>query len=166
MLSDKMEKAFNDQINAELNSYYIYLSMSAWFTSQNLDGFAGWMRVQAQEEMMHAMKFFDHLLERGNTIKLQALDGPQVEWKSPLDVFEAAYKHEQYITGRINDLVKMAVEENDYASNIFLQWFVSEQVEEEASALAVVEKLKMVGSQPGGLYMLDREMAERGAGPE
>jgi ferritin len=166
MLSKEMEKAFNDQINAELQSYYLYLSMSAWFTSQNLEGFASWMKVQGQEEVTHAMKFFDQIHERGNTVKLQAMEAPQATWKSPLDAFEAAYKHEQYITGRINNLVKMAMQENDYASNSFLQWFVDEQVEEEASALAVVDKLKMVSEQPGGLYMLDREMAERKAGAE
>jgi ferritin len=166
MLSKKMEKGFNDQINAELQSYYLYLSMSAWFTSQNLEGFAGWMKIQAQEEMAHAMKFFDQVHERGNTVKLQAMETPKATWKSPLEAFEAAYKHEQYITGRINNLVKAAMQENDYASNSFLQWFVDEQVEEEASALAVVDKLKMTSDHPGGLYMLDREMGGRQAGGE
>lgn len=165
MLSEKMEKAFNDQLNAELVSYYIYLSMSAWFKTKSLDGFANWMNIQAQEEMIHAMKFYNHIIERDSVVKLQPIEGPPVEWKSPLDVFETAYKHEQYITGRINDLVRLAMEGNDFASHSFLQWFVDEQVEEEASALAVVDQLKMVGSDTSSLFMLDREMGQRQLGP-
>jgi len=163
MISEKIEKAFNDQINAEMFSYYIYLSMSAWFTSQNLNGMAGWMSAQAQEEMSHAMKFYNHIHERGGTVKLQPIEGPQVTWNSALEVFEAAYEHEKYITGRIHNLVKMAMEENDYPSNSFLQWFVDEQVEEEASASEVVELLKQVKDHSGGLFMLDRELGKRGA---
>jgi ferritin len=163
MIREKMEKAFNDQINAELNSYYIYLSMSAWFTSKNLDGFAGWMQAQAQEEMVHAMKFYNHIHERNGRVRLQPIEGPKAEWNSPREAFEAAYKHEQYITGRIHDLVKMAMAENDFASNSFLQWFVSEQVEEEASTGAVVDQLKTIADYPGGLFMLDRELGKRGS---
>ena len=161
MINPKMEKAFNEQINAEIHSFYLYLSMSAWFTSRNYHGMAGWMQVQAKEEMTHAMKFYGQIQERGGSVKLQTIEGPQIEWKSPLDVFENAFKHEQYITGRINNLVKMAIEEHDYASDNFLQWFVKEQVEEEASASGVVEQLKMIGDQPGGLFMLDHELAKR-----
>jgi ferritin len=166
MLSAKMEKALNDQINAELFSYYLYLSMSTWFTSRNLGGFAGWMIVQAGEENEHAMKFYGHIHERGGRVKLQPIEGPQVEWNSPLEAFKAAYEHEKYITGRIHNLVKMALEESDYASNSFLQWFVDEQVEEEAAASEIVERLKMIGDHTGGLMMLDHELGKRRGGSE
>jgi len=161
MLNEKIEKAFNGQINAELFSYYLYLSMSAWFTSISLNGFAGWMYAQAQEEMAHAMKFYQHIIDRGGKVKLQPIEGPQQDWNSPLEAFQAAYEHEKYITGRIHNLVKISHEENDYASNSMLQWFVDEQVEEEGTALDIVEKLKMTADHPGGLYMMDKELGGR-----
>ena len=161
MLSEKMQKALNDQINAELYSAYLYLSMSAYFESLNLGGFANWMKVQAQEETVHAMKLYAYTNERGGRVKLGAVEAPPWEWDSPLAVFEAAYQHEQKVTGLINDLVKTAKGENDHATEIFLQWFVTEQVEEEASADAVVQQIKLVGDAPGGLFMLDRELGQR-----
>ncbi len=164
MFSKKIERAFNEQINAEIHSYYLYLSMSAWFTSKGYDGMAGWMKLQAQEEMVHAMKFFDHINERGGTVKLTTIEGPKTNFKSPLEIYEAALKHEEYITGRIHKLYKMAATEDDYASQSFLQWFVDEQVEEESTAQAVVDQLNMVKDHPGGLFMMDRELGKRQAG--
>jgi len=161
MVNKKIEGALNQQLNAELYSSYLYLSMSAYFQSINLPGFANWMRVQAQEELVHAMKFYDFINERGGRVMLQQVKAPPAEWSSPLDVFENAYKHEQKVTGLINDLVNLAVGERDHATNIFLQWFVTEQVEEEASADEVVQKLKLVGDDSGGLFMLDGEMGQR-----
>ena len=161
MLSKKMEKALNEQINAELYSAYLYLSMAAYFESTNLPGFASWMRVQTQEELMHAMKIYDYVNERGGKVLLKSIAGPQTEWKSPLDVFEATYKHEQVVTGRINDLVDLAVKEKDHATNSFLQWFVTEQVEEEKSADEIVQKLTLIKDAPGAMYMLDNEMGQR-----
>ena len=144
MIGKKMEDALNEQVNAELFSSYLYLSMESWFKSKNLSGFANWMRVQTQEEMTHAMKIYDFIDERGGRIALKAIDGPQTEWDSPLAVFEAVYEHEQKVTGLINDLVDLAIKEKDHATNSFLQWFVTEQVEEEASADEAIQQLKMV----------------------
>jgi ferritin len=163
MLSDKMQAELNTQVNAELYSSYLYVSMSACFESINLPGFAAWMRAQAQEEVIHAVKIFDYVVERGGRALLQPIDGPQTEWDSPLAAFQAAYAHEQKVTGLINDLVSLAEEEKDYATRSFLQWFVDEQVEEEASADAVVQKLLLVKDAPGGLFMLDGELGQRPA---
>ena len=145
MISKKMEKAFNDQIQAELYSAYLYMAMSAYFTSQNLDGFAQWMRIQTQEEVSHAMKMYDYLFERDGRAVLLPIDAPQKEWKSPLDAFQAAYKHEQLVTKRIHDMVNLALAEKDHAAHNFLQWFVNEQVEEEASVKAIIQQLKLIG---------------------
>jgi len=161
MINEKVQEAFNKQINEETFSAYLYWSMSAWFESINLPGFANWMRVQAQEEMIHAMKFHTHILERGGTVKLAALAEPKTQWGSPLEAFQDAYKHEQHITGCINSLVELAAGQKDHAAGPMLQWFVNEQIEEEASADAVVQKLKMVGEAPSGLFLLDQEMATR-----
>jgi ferritin len=161
MVKKKIEAALNKQLNAELYSSYLYLSMSAYFQSINLPGFANWMRVQTQEELVHAMKFYDFINERGGRVTLQKIDSPPTKWASPLNAFESAYKHEQKVTGLINDLVNLAVGEKDHATNIFLQWFVTEQVEEEASADEVVQKLKLVGKDSGGMFMLDGEMGQR-----
>jgi len=161
MLSQKMQEALNKQLNAELYSAYLYLSMSAYFQSLNLSGFANWMRVQAQEELMHGMKFYDYINERGSRILLQPIEAPPAEWASPLEVFEATYGHEQKVTALINELVNIATAEGDHATKIFLQWFVSEQVEEEASANEVVQKLKLIGDSPNGLLMMDQEFAAR-----
>ena len=161
MLDKEMEEALNGQLNAEMYSAYLYLAMSAYFQSTNLGGFANWMRVQYQEEMVHAFKFYDFINERGGRVNLKPIDAPQAEWESPLAAFEGAYSHEQKVTGLINDLVDLAIKKRDHATNIFLQWFVSEQVEEEDSASAVVEKIKLVGDAKGGMFMLDREMGQR-----
>ena len=161
MLNNDMEKALNAQVNAEMYSAYLYLSMSAFFQSKSLSGFSGWMRVQAQEEMVHAMKFYDFINERGGRVILEPIEAPPTDWDSPLATFEAVYAHEQKVTGLINELVELALEKHDHATNIFLQWFVSEQVEEEDSANEVVEKIKLVGDAKGGLFMLDRELGQR-----
>jgi ferritin len=156
-----MEDALNKQINAELYSSYLYLSMAGYFESVDLSGFAAWMRVQAQEELVHAMKLYDFVNERGGRVTLTAIEAPAVEWESPLAVFEQAYRHEQKVTGLINGLVDLAIEEKDHASRSFLMWFVDEQVEEEASADAVVRKLKLAGESGSGLFMIDRELGQR-----
>lgn len=161
MISPKMEKALNDQINAEMFSAYLYLAMVAYFQDKNLSGFANWMTVQNQEETFHAMKFFKFVAERGGRVTLGAIDKPQFEWESPLAAMEAAQKHEAYITGRINDLMNLAIKEKDHATVNFLNWFVAEQVEEEDSVNEVVQKLRMVGSAGGGMFMMDRDMAAR-----
>jgi ferritin len=156
-----MEKALNEQINAEMYSAYLYLSMESYFRSLDLSGFANWMRVQVQEELMHAMKMYDFVDARGGRIILKAIAAPEAEWKSPLAVFEATYKHEQKVTGLINDLVSLAIKEKDHATNTFLQWFVNEQVEEESSADKIIQQMKMMKDAPGGMFMLDRELGQR-----
>ncbi len=164
MITEKMEKALNGQLNAELYSAYLYMSMNAYFKAVNLDGFANWMLRQAQEELSHSMKFYDFLISRGARVELAQVDAPPTDWGSPLAVFEATLQHEQKVTGLINDLVELALEEHDHASNIFLQWFVSEQVEEEESVGGVLEQLKLMGEAKGGLFMMDRELAKRSFG--
>ena len=161
MISKQVEEALNGQINAELYSAYLYLSMEAYFESVSLPGFATWMRVQTQEELMHTMKIYGFVNERGGRVLLKSIDQPPTEWESPLAVFEASYKHEQKVTGLINDLVNLAIEQKDHATNSFLQWFVNEQVEEEDSADQVVQKLKMIKNDPGGLFLVDRELGQR-----
>lgn len=161
MIKSSLEKTINEQINAELYSAYLYLSMAAYFENMNLKGFAHWMNVQAQEEVGHAMRFYKYLFERGGRVILEAVEKPPAEWNSPLDVFENAYKHEQKVTSLINNLVTAAKSENDYATETMLQWFVEEQVEEEASALEIVQKLKLIKDSPQGLMMLDSQAAQR-----
>ncbi len=161
MLTQKMLDAFNKQVNAELYSGYLYLSMNAYFESINLSGFAHWMRLQAAEELTHGMKMYDFINQRGGRAMLAAVDAPQSDWDSPLAAFEDALQHEQKVTGMINALVDTAIAESDHASNIFLQWFVTEQIEEEQNADAVVQKLKLMGDSKNGLFMIDRELAGR-----
>jgi ferritin len=161
MLTEKMQTALNGQLNAELYSSYLYLSMNAYFKSVNLDGFANWMYYQAQEELEHSLKFYDFVIQRGGKVQLTQIAAPPTEWDSPMAVFEATLAHEQKVTGLINDLVEIAHEERDHATNIFLQWFVSEQVEEEESVGGVLEQLKLMGDAKGGLFMIDRELAKR-----
>jgi ferritin len=163
MLSKTIQDAMNEQIKNELYSAYLYLSMSAYCEAANLPGFAHWMRVQAQEEETHAMKFYDFIYERGGRVVLQAIDQPPVEFQSPLHVFEQTLEHEQKVTAMIHDLYALAVQEKDYASQAFLQWFVTEQVEEEGNATQIVETLKMIGDKGQALIMLDRELGKRGA---
>ena len=161
MLSDKMQAALNAQINAELYSSYLYLSMAAYFESQNLLGFANWMHKQSGEETVHGMKFYNYIINRRGRVLLSALDSPKTEWKSSLAVFEDSLKHEQKVTGLINKLMDLAIAESDHATISFLKWFVDEQVEEEANVDNVIQDLKRIGDAPEGLFMLDRELAGR-----
>jgi len=161
MISEKMQKAINEQIQAEMGSAYIYLSMAACFHSIIMEGMAKWMHVQVKEENAHAMKFFQYLVDRGGRVELLAIDKPQLEWASPLEAFRAAYKHEQYITGRINNLMKLAYDEGDTATLVFLQWFVTEQVEEEANTSKIVQMLEKIGESTNGLFMLDHNLGKR-----
>jgi ferritin len=161
MFTEKMQEALNKQINAELYSSYLYLSMSAYFQSVSLSGFANWMRVQAQEELVHAMKFYDFVNERNGRVVLEKIEKPETEWKSAIEVFEHSLNHEQGVTRSINNLANLAVEERDHATQIFLQWFITEQIEEESSASDVLHKLKLTGGEGSGLFMLDRELATR-----
>ncbi|MBC7225013.1 MAG: ferritin [Anaerolineae bacterium] len=162
MLSDKLQQAMNDQIKNELYSAYLYLSMAAWAEAQNLPGFAHWMKAQAQEELGHAMKFFGFIHERGGRVTLQAIDQPPADFAGPTDLFATTLAHEKQVTAMIHNLYKMAREEGDYASEIFLQWFVTEQVEEEQSAEQILELLKMAGEKGQALIMADRYLAQRG----
>ncbi|OCC14630.1 Ferritin-like protein [Dissulfuribacter thermophilus] len=161
MMNERIEKALNEQMNAELYSAYLYLSMASYFESKGLEGCAHWMKAQTQEELMHAMKFYEFITERGGRAIMKAIDAPPSDWDSPLNVFENALQHEQYVTSLINKLMDLAIEEKDHATQIFLQWFISEQVEEEATAGAVVEKMRLAGESPGGVFMVDRELAQR-----
>jgi len=164
MLSKVMQDRINEQIKNELYSAYLYLSMSAHFEAANLSGFAHWMRLQSQEEVLHAMKFFDFVNNRNGRVVLQAIDQPPVEFESPLDIFEQTLEHERKVTAMINRLYKLALEESDYPTQVMLQWFIEEQVEEEASAEQIVEMLQMIGEKTQALLMLDRELGRRGAG--
>jgi len=166
MFDKKLENAFNDQINAELQSAYLYLAMASWFDSQSLPGMAGWMRMQAREEVMHAMKFYDFVQERGGRVILTALETPQAEWESPLKAFEDTLDHERIVTGLIHSLVDLSIAEKDHAANAFLQWFVTEQVEEEATAEQVVDRLTMAGSNPAALLMFDDKLGQRAPAAE
>ena len=162
MLSKTVQDAMNEQIKNEFYSAYQYLSMAAYCESENLPGFAHWMRIQAREEVEHAMKFYDFVLDRGGRVLLQAIDQPVIEFGSPVEVFEQALENEQRVTATISNLYGLAARENDYASQTFLQWFVTEQVEEEKNAGDVVETLKMVGGKSEALFLLDRELGSRG----
>lgn len=161
MISKKVEKAFNGQINAETYSSYLYWSMSAALMEMNLPGFANWMRVQALEEMTHAEKFFNYTIERGGAVKLTAIDGPPTAWKDVEAIVKNVQKHEEHVTSLINGLMDLALAEKDHAASMFLQWFVSEQVEEEANVAEILGKLKIAGTTSAALYMLDKEMAAR-----
>ncbi|BCL60096.1 ferritin [Desulfomarina profundi] len=161
MISEKINTAINGQINAEMYSSYLYLSMATWFAEKSLSGFATWMRAQAQEEMFHAMKMLDYVLERGGHVEYAAIDQPECNWSTPLEVMEETANHEAKVTGLINDLVDLALDERDHAANIFLQWFVAEQVEEEASVGEIVDRMKMIGDGSQGLFAMDMEMGKR-----
>ncbi|MDA3823627.1 MAG: ferritin [Bacteroidales bacterium] len=161
MINKKMEEAINSQINAELYSAYLYLSMSAYFQEKNLPGFASWMESQAAEEMFHAKKFYNYVIERGGRGDMRAIEAPPKEWKSTVDVFEETLKHEQHVTALINGLVDLAIELKDHASNNMLQWFIAEQVEEEATSDEILNKVKMIVDSKSGMYQLDKEMSTR-----
>lgn len=161
MLNEAIRSALNEQVNAELYSSYLYLSMCSYFKKINLEGFARWMEVQALEELTHAMKFFNFITERGDQVKLAPIGGPETSWASPLAALEDTYAHEVKVTGLINNLVNIAMEHKDHATVNFLQWFIAEQVEEETSADAIVQKLKLVGNDGSGLFLIDQELGRR-----
>ncbi len=161
MIDAKMEKAFNEQINAELYSEYLYLSMKAYFANLNLNGFVNWFDVQVQEEHAHGMGMFDYLIERGGTVELEAIAKPETTWDNPIAVFEQVVKHEEYVTSRINAMMDVADEVKDRAALSFLDWYVKEQVEEEASVGSVLATLKLIGDDKHALLMFDRELATR-----
>jgi ferritin len=161
MISKKLEDAINNQINKELYSEYLYLSMAAYFYSEDLDGFAHWMEVQAQEEHTHAMKFFYFLNDKGGRVKLEAIEKPEVDFVSVESIFEKTLEHEKKVTKLINDLMDLAIEENEHSVKSFLNWFVDEQVEEEDTAGKLLSKVKMIGKNTNGLLMLDKELAQR-----
>ena len=161
MIKEKMLEALNAQINAEQYSAFLYLSMSAYFNEKGLPGFANWMYVQYQEELSHANKFYNYVVERGGKVELKAIEQVQTEWDGIIDVYEATLEHEQKVTGLINGLMDVAVAESDHASQSFLQWFVDEQVEEEANVTEILDTLKLIDGQGNGIFMLDREMRSR-----
>lgn len=162
MISKTLEKALNDHMNEEMFSFYLYLSMSAYLEKQNMKGMAAWMRLQAEEEYSHAMKFFGYLNDRGAGVSLGAMKKPQAEWAGPIAVFEAALAHERHITKRIGALVDTARAENDHATEIFLHWFVTEQVEEEATLEPIIAQMQDTQASKGALYYLDRQLGKRG----
>ena len=161
MISKKLQDAINEQINKELYSEYLYLSMSAYFFSNDLDGIANFFTVQVEEERFHSMKFFNYLLERGGRIELKAIAQPQVDFSSGVEVFEETAKHEAWVTKSINDLMDLAIKENDHSLSSFLKWYVDEQVEEEATVGKILSKMKLIGGEGAGLFMIDTELAGR-----
>jgi ferritin len=164
MISQKMQDAFNEQMKHEFYSSYLYLSMSAYCETANFPGLAHWMRAQAREEVIHAMKIFDHLVDRGGRVQLQPIGQPPADFSSPRDVFEQAHRHEKEVTASINQVYGLAVDEKDFASRVFLDWFVQEQVEEEKTSGLLAGQLRMVGDDRPGLLMLDRELGQRRSG--
>lgn len=164
-MNKKIEQAFNEHLNEEFFSAYLYLSMVNYFAAENLEGMSNWMRLQVDEERAHALKFMDYINDRGGRVILDQIDRPAAEWDGPLAAFQEAYEHECLISGKINDLVNLANQESDHAAHAFLQWFVSEQVEEEATAQTIVGKLKMIGDNSMGLLMIDEQLGQRTASP-
>ncbi len=161
MLSRSLQDALNEQIKNEFYSAHVYLSMSSWFEDKGLPGFAKWMRVQYQEELAHGLKIFDFINDRDGKALVYGFDAPPADWASPLDVFENSYEHEQKVTAMINNLYKMAQQEPDYATLVLMQWFISEQVEEEKSAKLIVDQLKLAGDSGSAILILDRELGAR-----
>ena len=161
MIGRRMREAMNEQIKLELESFYIYISMAAYFHSLNLEGMAHWLRCQSHEEMIHAMKFFDHILDRGGHVELLDIKQLKTKWSSPLEAWKDAYEHEKFISGKINDLMKIARDESEFAAEPLLAWFSSEQIEEEANTSKVANHLEMIGGSKEGIIMIDRELAAR-----
>jgi len=161
LINERMLKALNEQVTEETYSAYLYQSMSAYFDFKGLKGFSHWMDMQTQEELIHARKFYDYILERGGQVKLNTIKAPPHDFGTPLEMFQAALEHEEYITGKINDLVDLAQEVKDHATFNILQWFVAEQVEEEATASELVDKLTLIGDHPAALFQLDAELSTR-----
>jgi ferritin len=162
MISKTMQDATNEQINKELYSSYLYLSMAAYFESKNLPGFAKWMRVQADEETKHGMKFFQHLVDRGGRVLLKAIAAPGTEWKSNLEVFKEAQAHEAAVSTSINSLYELAIKEKDYPSQVLLQWYITEQVEEEKNVAEIVQQLELIDAHGTAVLMLDHQLGKRG----
>ena len=160
-MNDKVQTAFNEQIKNELSSGYLYLSMSAHLGGENLPGFAHWMKMQAQEELAHALRLYDYVLRRGGRVELQAIDAPQSAFGPVVDILESVLEHEQKVTGMIHRLFELAGEEGDWAAQQELQWFIAEQVEEEDSASAALDQVRMAGDDQAALLMLDREFGSR-----
>jgi len=161
MLSDRMQKELNNQINAEFWSAYLYLSMTAYFEENNLPGFANWMNIQYQEETTHALKLFKYIIERGGSVTLKPIEDVKTNWKDEIEIFQDTLDHERQVTALINNLVNIAIDEKDHATNNMLQWFVSEQVEEEAGVEEILGQLQMLEGNKHGLLMLDRELKQR-----
>ena len=161
MLSEKMQDALNTQLNKEMYSAYLYMAMSAYSSYTGLKGFANWFMVQYQEEMLHAMKIYGYINDQGGQVKLMAIEQPAIKFESPMDMFEKTLAHEKFITKSINELVDLAIAEKDHATNIFLQWYVTEQIEEEGNDNEIIAKLKLVGEDGNGLLMVDKELAIR-----
>lgn len=161
MINEKVSKVLIEQVNKELYSAYLYLSMSAYFSNIGLLGFANWMRVQVQEEQAHAMLMYDFLINRGEKVTLAAIDAPPSDWKSPINVMETALSHEEYVTSLINNIIGVAEEVKDRATMSYFNWFVDEQVEEEANAQDIISKLKLIGDDKSALYLLDKDLSTR-----
>ncbi|MDH3982445.1 MAG: ferritin [Kiritimatiellaceae bacterium] len=161
MISKKMQDALNEQMNKEFYSAYMYLAMSAYSNTLGLPGFSHWMRMQYEEEIMHVTKMYDYILDQGGVVELKTIEQPEKEYGTPLQIFEKTLEHEQYVTGLINDLMGLAFDERDYATQTFLQWYVTEQVEEEANVNDILSPLRMVGEDKGGLMMIDQQLAGR-----
>ena len=161
MISEKIQEALNEQVNKEFYSAYLYLAMSAYCDTIGLPGFSNWMRMQFEEESLHVTKMYDYILDQGGQIHLKQIDEPPKEYGTPVDIFEKTLEHEQYVTGLIHDLMDLAVGEKDYATQTFLQWYVSEQVEEESNVNDILAPLRMVGKEGGGLMMIDQQLAKR-----
>lgn len=156
-----VEKALNEQVNAEMYSAYLYLAMSTWADKQGFKGVKHWLKLQADEEMTHAMKMYDFILERNGSVELTAIEAPTNSWKDLLDLYEAVYEHEQKVTGLINNLYDIALQEKDHATSSFLQWFITEQVEEEANVCEIIDQLKLAGANGAGMFMIDKELSTR-----
>ncbi len=165
MIKKSMQDAINEQIVREMYSSNLYLAMSAYFAKINLNGFANWMRIQAEEEMLHALKFFDYVIDRGGEVSIGQIASPKHDWNSPVEAFEDALKHEQLVTEWINGLAELAMQEKDFASSSMLNWFIDEQVEEEATTGEIVDRLKLVGDSKSGLFMIDSELKQRKKAP-
>ncbi len=163
MLNPKMQVALNAQLNEEFFSSFLYLSMSAYFDRLSMSGLANWMKIQSQEEYIHAMKIYTYLLHKGGRVELHTISQPKLDWKNVLEVFEDTIYHERKITELVDNLVNLALDLKDHATNSFLQWFVTEQVEEEANVCKIIDNLKMIGDNRTGLFMLDRELSQRAA---
>lgn len=160
-MNNRIEAAINKQINAEFYSGYLYLSMATYFEDKNLPGFAKWMEIQQQEENFHAMKMYKYINDRGGRVILETIEKPKNEWNNIAEVINDALEHEKKVTGMINNLLEIAREEKDYATDNFLQWYIEEQVEEEATASELLEKVKMIQDSPNAIYMLDKELSQR-----